>query len=502
MLERIVKFHEISTRSQEQLNQILTSTSETHDPLTECQEDSTRNEDFISTNDSTRQESSDESSSLPNQESVTTYNCSSCQKQYKREAHLQKHINKSHPAYTSEEPKRQFSCSICFKTFSSISNRNSHIYSHNPENSVKCSECNQGFKSVLYLRKHQKAVHTKVNRSCHICQRQFVTQQRFEYHMKSHEAVKRYQCKHPGCDKSFMQHHHLENHKTTHTGISKHLCFKCGKEFRQDCNLKAHLKTHDAGNVEAFKCSYSGCGKSFRLSSSYRYHQRVHARSSSSSHCCPECGKKFTQRSSLRAHFQIHFHDTNKVSDSFKCIQPDCDRSFHRERLLEYHMSANHGIGEIIARKRSTAMFSCDLCQKSFQLQSLLKRHILTHNEEEQSERKHKCDKCEASFKRPEHLKLHVNSVHLKFKPHKCGHAGCEKSFTQVGDRNVHMKVHTDEKPHSCLMCQKSFRLAKGLRAHEKIHTKTADETLVVDEVVSDATGDVVLVLTDMPQNV
>lgn len=145
-------------------------------------------------------------------------------------------------------------------------------------------------------------------------------------------------------------------------------------------------------------------------------------------------------------------------------------------------MHTLHGIGERVARKHSNEQFCCDICQKEFKLQSLLKRHILTHIEEEQAKRKHKCDSCEASFKRPEHLKLHVNSVHLKYKPHQCGFPGCDKSFTQIGDRNVHMKIHTDDKPHSCSICQKAFRLMKGLKAHEKIHAKdTGEAKIVVD---------------------
>lgn len=389
--------------------------------------------------------------------------CRFCKETFSEIPQLRNHLAKNHPK------GREHFCPICFKSFPTVSNRNSHLQSHNADNTVTCSICKQGFKSVLYLRKHQKAIHTKVEKVCPICDRKFdTTQQKFDYHLKTHESVKKYKCDFEGCDKSFMQHHHLENHKTTHTGIRKFLCFKCGKDFRQDCNLKAHLRTHENDVDRSFECLHPNCGKTFKSNSSYRCHKKTHEKES---HCqCPECGKKFTTRSSLRTHFQTHFRDPD--CRPFKCNHPGCDKTFMQERSIKYHQSTAHGIGEPIARKESQSIFYCDFCKKTFKLQSLLKRHLLVHVDGEKAMRKHKCDKCEASFKRPEHLRLHINSVHLKYKPYKCDYEDCEKSFAQIGDRNVHRKIHRDEKPHICMMCRKAFRLVKGLRAHEKTHNK------------------------------
>ena len=407
--------------------------------------------------------------------------CRFCREEFANVSELQDHILLNHPK------GREYNCQICFKSFSTVSNRNSHVQSHNADDSVKCSICNQGFKSILYLKKHQKAIHTKVENTCHLCDRKFDTQQKFDYHLKTHDSVKRYKCDHPGCDKSFMQYHHRENHKTTHTGVSKYLCFKCGKEFRQECNLKAHLKIHDNDNKKSFKCTFHDCEKSFKLNSSLRCHKKIHEKDKNTSQC-PECGKKFSQRSSFRTHFQTHFRDPE--NRPFKCNQPGCERSFYQERSIKYHKSTAHGIGEPIVKKELPSSYVCDFCQKSFKLQSLLKQHILIHIEVEQQNRKHKCDKCEASFKRPEHLKLHINSVHLKYKPYQCEHSGCEKSFAQIGDRNVHMKIHLDEKPHVCSICQKAFRLAKGLRAHMKIHSSKNHENKSIEVLVDVDTKD------------
>lgn len=394
--------------------------------------------------------------------SVEAPECRFCKEIFLSVSQLKHHLKTSHPR------GREHFCHICFMSFPTVSNRNSHLQSHNADDTVKCSICNRGFKSLLYLRKHQKAIHMKIDKTCDICDRKFDTQQRFEYHLKTHEAVKRYKCPHAGCDKSFMQHHHLENHKTIHSGVSRFLCFKCGREFKQECNLRAHLKIHDDDNETLYACKHEDCGKTFKTNPSFRLHVKTHEKASQC--LCPECGKKFSQRSSLRVHFQTHFRDPS--DRPFKCDHQDCDKSFYQERSIKYHKSTAHGIGKPIVRRKPNLTYFCDFCQQTFKLQSLLKRHLLIHMEDEKLLRKNKCDKCEASFKRPEHLRLHINSVHLKYKPYKCEHPGCAKSFAQIGDRNVHMKVHVDDKPHVCRLCNKAFRLAKGLRAHEKIHEK------------------------------
>lgn len=378
---------------------------------------------------------------------LTNPQCRFCNETFQTIQQLQHHLKIDHPA------GRKHFCEICFKTFPTASNKNSHMETHNPEGTIRCSDCNQGFKSVLYLRKHQKGIHMKVDKVCPICDRSFESQLKFNYHVKTHELVKRYKCDHKGCDKSFMQHHHLENHKTTHTKLSKFLCFKCGKEFRQECNLKVHLKNHEM-KKEIEKIAAEKC-ENFESK-------------------CPECGKKFNHKSSLRVHFQSHFR--NPDDKPHKC--PHCDQSFYQERSMKCHFTAAHGIGNFQPTKKkvSNLIYFCDFCSKAFKLQSLLKRHLISHVEEEKASRKHKCDKCEARFKRPEHLRTHTNSVHLKLRPFKCDK--CNKSFTQVGDRNLHMKTHSDEKNYKCLVCQKAFRLAKGLKAHRKTHVDKEEQSV------------------------
>lgn len=48
----------------------------------------------------------------------------------------------------------------------------------------------------------------------------------------------------------------------------------------------------------------------------------------------------------------------------------------------------------------------------------------------------------------------------------------CDKRFSNLGNFNVHKRIHKREKPFRCSVCGKSFRLAKSLTVHMVLHTE------------------------------
>uniref|UniRef100_A0A3B3QSX0 Ovo-like zinc finger 1a n=1 Tax=Paramormyrops kingsleyae TaxID=1676925 RepID=A0A3B3QSX0_9TELE len=81
----------------------------------------------------------------------------------------------------------------------------------------------------------------------------------------------------------------------------------------------------------------------------------------------------------------------------------------------------------------SAGQFECQVCQKTFQFQRMLNRHLKCHNET----KRHPCSFCGKGFNDTFDLKRHVRT-HTGVRPYKCNQ--CDKAFTQRCSLESHMK--------------------------------------------------------------
>ncbi|XP_062711187.1 zinc finger protein OZF isoform X2 [Aedes albopictus] len=295
-----------------------------------------------------------------------------------------------------------------------------------------------------------------------------------------HTTGIKYKCR--VCEKSFKYARCRLSHEKTHskkTNKTTYLCNVCGKGFNHENSLNSHIKKHNT--TEKYSCDI--CQKVFLMKGSLKTHLNVH--SNVKAFQCEQCGKNFRQMGALNIHLALHNADR-----PYKC--EFCKESYLRVRDLRRHRLVVHAQTELtvksldeqedsgdqlpvkqeIPQKESSKKkskndlpYGCNLCSRTFKLPSSLASHIKTHSEE----RKFVCNECGVGFKKLAHLKMHVNGVHLRKKAYSC--EVCNKSFARVGDRNVHMRSHTEEKPHQCSYCGRGFHLAKALRAHTRQHT-------------------------------
>ncbi|XP_005809339.1 zinc finger protein GLIS2 isoform X1 [Xiphophorus maculatus] len=93
--------------------------------------------------------------------------------------------------------------------------------------------------------------------------------------------------------------------------------------------------------------------------------------------------------------------------------------------------------------------------------------HIRTHT----NEKPHRCPTCNKSFSRLENLKIH-NRSHTGEKPYICPYEGCNKRYSNSSDRFKHTRTHYVDKPYYCKMvgCLKRYTDPSSLRKHIKAH--------------------------------
>lgn len=142
--------------------------------------------------------------------------------------------------------------------------------------------------------------------------------------------------------------------------------------------------------------------------------------------------------------------------------------------------------------------YICVHCGESFAVEASLKQHMKIHMKEKyvptgvemvgkgvidafnlkshqihSQEKPHRCSECGKSFAAAITLREHMK-MHSEDKPYKC--TQCRKSFVRRRHLKKHQELHAREKPFTCVQCGKGFTTASNLKQHQKTHAGAADK--------------------------
>ena len=254
------------------------------------------------------------------------------------------------------------------------------------------------------------------------------------------------------CTESFVCFASLNTHSKKEHSVDLLQCIKCGKECSSLNLLRVHIKVKHENKK-------SGPVATGRFP-------------------CQPCGTKFLTESALI------LHKFKKHGEKLAIICPFCDRVFNRvsnaENLYNHTVKEHNDkrdsqeFAKILKdfqnfREKTSDIFSCKECDKSYESSNKLKSHqYKVHNNREPS---FLCDKCDKVFKFRGDLNFHYQKHHsgTVLMCQECG-----KSFTHKYNLDIHIKkVHVGNKSLSCDTCGKMFFILSKLEHHKKtVHEK------------------------------
>ena len=213
---------------------------------------------------------------------------------------------------------------------------------------------------------------------------------------------------------------------------------------------------------KAFKCNI--CGKGYSGLSGLHYHKSfVHEGKKPFS--CDQCPKTFTSRSGLQYHVTIE-HELRELGIN------DSNINEHINHPKVAEILQRRGKLPKIAIEQEEKLYKCEFCDKSFNLNQGLIRHVQKDHEGTAIST---CHICLRKFQSEESLKIHIKMKHdnkLTSQEHiklfECNI--CGKSYKSNKELKKHAGfAHEGKKPFSCNLCPKKFTTKHSLQYHSTL---------------------------------
>lgn len=474
-----------------------------------------RTEDVAEDEDEDEMDQGDGADS-PSKQSKSRLVCKECGKRFTRREtfNLHRHF------HAHEDDLTPLTCKECGLTFehrsSLIKHRNEHkekeeqLISPKKEVQAKeegtfhCAGCRRIFNTVYKLRDHNCSNTAEKPYHCPLCRQEFQFRVSVTKHIMSHSQESIFSCQE--CSQTFPNASALRLHQRCHSALKPYECPECGMVFKHYSIMEDHRRRH-IDNTRSHLCNV--CGKSFKYSSLLHQHQYLHT--GQKPFRCPECGKTFAFAQNMKAHCRQHrLHKFNSCSEQLNKQAP----------VSVQEANVGPGKENTNQNEEPNRAFTCPLCPQSFCTPANLRAHMLIHEAEHETLEKtlrppkennkhwetgHTCPHCPCVYRDESSLNKHLLSVHKALayleklaappkvipvlqlpvnhddvqttmksetpsvKTYKCSE--CEKTFRHRSVLELHMRIHSKDRPYQCKVCGKGFRFSSYLQQHIIIHT-------------------------------